>query len=220
MHTPSMDFLERHLRDIDAYSASVSQSAPRRYDAAFWGLWEQHAQLPEHGVLVDLGAGSGHLLSEVRKRHPVATLRGVELHPRMLALFQAAAEQANLEVVHADIGHELPLDAASADVVTSVLSFHELPYPPALLAQAARLLKPGGRLLLVDIVKMPLAHYLQNMREADLSEDTLAHFREHCLFTPEDLAHLVRLHGLVVDEVALRKNGMFAVVMAHKPAET
>ncbi len=216
---PSFAFLENHQRDIEQYRTNVSTSAPMRYDAAWWGTWDQGASLPEDGVVVDLGAGSGHLLTEVRKRHPGARLVGVELHPVMFALLQEAAVDARLEPVQADLGAApiAPLKSGMADVVTSALVFHELPHPPELLRFATTLLKPGGRLILHDIVKFPLRTYLSERKDNVLDADALSHYREHCLFSPDDLAFMVEHAGLVVDELFTRKNGRFATVLAHKP---
>jgi SAM-dependent methyltransferase len=216
---PSLAHLERHARDIEEYRHNVSTSAPARYDGAWWGVWEHAAQLPEDGVVVDLGAGSGHFLGAVRARRPDARLVGVELHPKMLALLQERAATDNIEVVQADLGAPLPpaLPAGMADVVTSVLVFHELPYPPDLLRAAAHLLKPGGRLVLHDIVKFPLRTYMAERKGGELSRDALDHYREHCLFTPEDLAFLVENAGLEVKNVHTRNRGRFATVVAQAP---
>ena len=216
IHSPSMTHLEAHQRDINEYRHNVASSAPHRYDSAWWGTWEHGAALEENGVVVDLGAGSGHLLTEIRRRYPHARLVGVELHPVMLDLFREAAAVHNLEVVHADLGAPLPLPEAFADVVTSVLSFHELPHPPVLLANAAHILKPGGRLILHDIVKYPLREYVSERKDGRIDEDALAHYREHCLFSPDDLQFLATHHGFTVTDVFTRSRGRFATVLARK----
>ncbi len=220
MQTPSLAHLERHARDLDEYRHNVASSAPHRYDGAWWGVWEHGAQLPENGVVVDLGAGSGHLLGELRARHPGARLYGAELHPKMLALLEETAADTGITVVRADLGAPLPAPLAPgmADVVTSVLVFHELPHPPDLLRAAASLLKPGGRLVLHDIVKFPLADYVAERKGGTLDRDALDHYREHCLFSPDDLAFLVGLAGLTVRGVFTRNGGRFATVVAEKPA--
>lgn len=214
MNDSSLPHLEKHQREIGEYIARVRENTESRFGSGWWGVWDQYVKLPAKGRIVDFGAGSGRLLEMLRARHPDAELIGVELHPALLEIAQTAAQGINGRVIQADLGQPLPIEPASTDVVVSSMSFHELPYPPALLENAAHILKPGGSLVMLDIVKQPLETYLD--RKA-LSRDTLDHFREHCLFTPEDLGFLVRAAGLVVREIVLRSGGRFAMVVAAKP---
>ena len=212
---PSLAHLERHQRDLDEYRENVRRSVAGRFGPAWWGAWDQHlGALPEEATIVDLGTGPAVLLDLLRARCPSARLIRVELHPALVAMAREVAARVHAEVVEADLGLPLPLADGLADVVVSALSFHELPHPPELLVNAARLLKPGGRLVLLDIVKWPLEAYLDGKA---LTRDTLDHFREHCLFTPDDLAWLVGWAGLRVDEVLTRQGGRFAMVIATRP---
>jgi SAM-dependent methyltransferase len=169
---------------------------------------------PADGTYVDLGAGSGTFLAKLRQRLPKARLVGVELHPEMADLARANLGDPDIRILDADLAVPLPLEAESVDVVSSSLTLHELPHPPDLLANAARILRPGGQLVLFDIVKWPLSTYMQGR---ELDRDALDHFREHCLFTPDDLAWLVRHAGFEVQEVIGRNDGRFAMVIARKP---
>lgn len=214
-HAPSLPHLERHQREIGEYVARVRENADARFGPGWWGVWDQHVTLPPSGHVVDFGAGTGRLLELLRARYPKATLTGVELHPALLAIARDSATAIGATILNADLGLPVPLPDASADVVVSSMSFHELPYPPALLDNAARLLKPGGFFVMLDIVKCALEAYLDKKAP---SPDTLDHFREHCLFAPEDLAFLVRTAGLAVKEVVLRSGGRFAMIVAEKPA--
>ena len=81
---------------------------------------------------------------------------------------------------------------------------HELPHPPPRLDEMARLPKPGGAVLLHDCVRWPLSACAAG---EDLDPDRLQHFREHCLFTPDDLACRAERAGLVVTELVLRRGG-------------
>jgi SAM-dependent methyltransferase len=211
---PSMAHLERHQRDLEEYRTNVAATAAARFGPGWWGLWEQHISLPDRATLVDLGVGTGALLAGARARYPLAQLIGVDLHPALLELARENAPM--VELVQADLALPVPLPDGLADVVTSSLTLHELPYPPALITNAARLLKPGGHFVLHDIVKWPLSVYLQGR---ELEPDSLDHFREHCLFTPDDLAWLVSHAGLRVDEVVTRQQGRFATVFARKPTD-
>lgn len=213
MSKPSYDHLVRHQRDLDDYKHNVHTSAEHRFGTAWWGPWDQFVDPATDATIVDLGVGSGTFLTRVRERMPDAKLIGFELHPEMAALARQHVEGMGIEVIEADLAVPVPLDAASVDVVASSLTFHELPHPPDLLINAARILKPGGKLVLFDIVKWPLSTYMQGK---EVTQDTLDHFREHCLFTAEDLAWLVGQFGFSVDEVIGRGNGKFAQVFATR----
>lgn len=215
MDDSSLPHLERHQREIGEYIARVRENTDSRFGAGWWGVWDQYVKLPPRGRIVDFGAGSGRLLELLRQRYAEAELIGVELHPALLEIAAAAAKAVSGKVIQGDLGQPLAIDAASTDVVVSSMSFHELPYPPALLENATRILKPGGWLVMLDIVKAPLEAYLDRKT---LSRDTLDHFREHCLFTADDLGFLIRSAGLAVKETVLRSGGRFAMIVAQKPA--
>jgi ubiquinone/menaquinone biosynthesis C-methylase UbiE len=214
---PSLDHLLAHHRDFTAFKDAMIESSAGRFGPLWWGLWGQHVQPPAGATLVDLGTGPGLLLPRLRAHHPDARIIGVEVQPEMLDHARGVAAGCGAELVEADLARPIPLADGVADVVTAVMVFHELPHPPPLLHEIARLLKPGGVMVLYDWVKRPLREYL-DAPDALLDEDKLQHFREHCLFAPDDLAFLAERAGLDVVEVVLRRGGHFAIVVARKPA--
>ncbi len=102
--------------------------------------------------VVDVGCGDGHLARHMA-RHGAAVL-GVECSPRQLAKARAAEPQPGVEIVEG-VGQALPAADASADVVVFFNSLHHIPpdFMVPALAEAARVLKPGG----VVYVSEPLA---------------------------------------------------------------
>lgn len=163
--------------------------------------------------VIDLGTGPGLLLPMLRARMPEARLIGVEIQPVMLESARALAETCGAEIVEADLAKRLPLPDADADIVLAVMSFHELVFPPPLIEEAARLLRPGGVFVMYDWVKRPFRDYL---RDYELTPDLLQHFREHCLFSTDDLIFLIERAGMVIREVVGRRGGNFAIIVAEK----
>ncbi|WP_041042425.1 ArsR/SmtB family transcription factor [Paramagnetospirillum magnetotacticum] len=100
--------------------------------------------------LVDMGTGTGRVL-EVLGPH-VERAIGIDLSREMLSVARTNLERLSLSncmVRQGDIA-QLPLPAASADAVTIHQVLHYAADPAALVAEAARVLEPGGRLAVVD----------------------------------------------------------------------
>ena len=97
-------------------------------------------------LLVDLGCGTGDLCELGRAAG--ARVIGVDFSAGMLA--RARARGAADALLRAD-ACRLPLGDASASVVTSAFALRNVISIPALLAEAARVLRPGGRLALLEV---------------------------------------------------------------------
>ena len=111
--------------------------------------------------LVDLGTGSGRML--VLLGGPAQAAFGVDLSQHMLNLARARTHAAGLDHVefrHGDI-HDTRLPDESANLVVIHQVLHFLSDPGRAIAEAARLLAPAGRLLIVDFAH----HDNEQMRE-------------------------------------------------------
>lgn len=112
--------------------------------------------------LVDLGTGTGRLLQLFSDRAERSL--GIDLNQSMLAYARSNLARAGL--VHAHVRHgdlySVPLDSGSADAVTMHQVLHYLRDPASAIAEAARLLVPGGRLLIVDFAP----HELEFLRDS------------------------------------------------------
>jgi len=111
--------------------------------------------------LIDLGAGTGRML---RLLGPAAEgAIGLDLSQQMLNIARLQAAEAGLtdvELRHGDI-FDTRLPDAGADLVVVHQVLHYLSDPAAAVAEAARLVAPGGRLLIVDFAP----HRLEFLRE-------------------------------------------------------
>jgi ubiquinone/menaquinone biosynthesis C-methylase UbiE len=102
--------------------------------------------------VVDVGCGTGRLLETLLARLPDAEMIGVDASEGMIAVARrrfADEPRVRLEVSTAD---RLPLDDGSASAVTSTMSFHHWDRQDASLREVARVLAPGGRLLVADVL--------------------------------------------------------------------
>jgi demethylmenaquinone methyltransferase/2-methoxy-6-polyprenyl-1,4-benzoquinol methylase len=143
---PSVSLLRDYSRQAQTYdetrAASPSVLAPLR---------EALAGAPGRR-LADIGGGTGNYSRALRDEgwEPVV----VDRQPEMLA--RAAAK--GLETVEAD-ARSLPLPDESVDAAMLVSMLHHVEDPPAALAEARRILRPGGRLALMAFTREDLEEF-------------------------------------------------------------
>lgn len=132
-------------QEIDALPTSVTES--------FCGVGNPLSLgevRPSQTVLV-LGSGAGlDSLLAARRVGPTGKVVGVELCPEMVEKARRNAEVLGLR--NAEFLKKLPLPDESVDVVISNGVFNLCPDKPRVLAEAYRVLRPGGRLQMADIL--------------------------------------------------------------------
>ena len=113
------------------------------------------------GRIIDLGTGTGRMLTLLAPFADEA--EGLDLSHHMLTVARANLNRAGAENARVRQGDvtQTPFDTASADLVIVHQVLHYLEQPEDLLTEAARILAPGGQLLLVDFAP----HDLEFLRE-------------------------------------------------------
>lgn len=100
--------------------------------------------------VLEVGSGRGGGASFVKRYHKPRALTGVDYSDRAVAFCQRTHRIDGLRFVHGD-AESLPLDDGSFDAVINVESSHCYGSMPRFLAEAARVLRPGGHLLWADL---------------------------------------------------------------------
>ena len=153
----------------DEQAAAEAKFGELLYDA------EQRGELPDAAVLASLGCGNPVAVAELnagetvldlgsgggidvilsaKRVGPTGTAYGLDMTDEMLALAQRNAAEAGVTNVHFLKGviEQIPLPAASVDVIISNCVINLSVDKPAVLTEMQRVLKPGGRIGITDIV--------------------------------------------------------------------
>ena len=156
------------------------------------------------GVRVaDVGCGGG-LLCESLARHG-AQLTGIDLSPAMIEIARLHAAESALaidyrELSAAALATQMP---AAFDVACCMELAEHVPDPPALVAELARLLRPGGSLFISTINRTPQAFFGAIVAAEYLLRLVPRGTHEYArLIRPAELARAARVAGLELLEVA------------------
>jgi ubiquinone/menaquinone biosynthesis C-methylase UbiE len=184
------------LYDVQVEILFMGAAAPMRR-AALRPIAEfMHGRDQRHISLVDVACGTGRFLRQVRLGYPALKLTGIDLSRpyldearRYLRGLRAA------QLIEASAEH-MPLADASADIVTSVFLFHEL--PPDVRRQVTsditRILKPGGLFVFLDSLQMGDRPQWDGLLEAFPARFHEPYYRH---YATEDLGRLFADHGLI-----------------------
>ena len=139
------------------YSAGQRDELPDAAALASLGCGNPTAVADLHAgeVVLDLGSGGGiDVILSAKRVGPSGTAYGLDFTDEMLALARRNAAEAGLTNVHFLKGaiEQIPLPADSVDVVISNCVINLSVDKPAVLTEMGRVLKPGGRLGISDVV--------------------------------------------------------------------
>jgi len=173
---------ERFTETVDVFARTTrrtrTEEAERLAEYATTGLANARSL-----VAIDLACGPGTYTRPLAAR--VGRAIGADLTPAMVEKARAEAARsgiANIEFVCADI-YALPFADKSAGVVSCGYAFHHMTDPARALAEMARVLQPGGRMAITDIIvpegcDAAFQNHAERVRDpSHTNTQTIANFR-------------------------------------------
>ncbi len=147
----------QYAAEFLGYDPAALAALPSEATASFAGVGNPHRIEPIRPgeTVLDIGSGAGmDLLLAARQVGPEGKAIGVDMTEAMRERAQSAARAASLTNVEVRAGdaEALPVEDASIDVVTSNGVLNLVPDKEQAFSEIMRVLRPGGRLLLADIV--------------------------------------------------------------------
>jgi arsenite methyltransferase len=202
------------------YGDQAADAPPAAVEASLGcGVPTAVADLHAGETVLDLGSGAGaDVLISARRVGPTGRAIGLDMTDEMLALARANAAQAgaaNAEFVQGHI-EDIPLPDGSVDVVISNCVINLSADKPRVLREAARVLRPGGRFAVSDVIADP---DMDAATRADMEQWT------GCVagaLTEREFADALAAAGLVDVEIRpthrVHEHAASAIVRARKPA--
>lgn len=161
-------------------------------------------ELGARGRMLDLGTGPGHIPLLICERDPDARIVAIDAAESMLKIAtrhrDASPHRERIELQRMD-AKKLELPDDSFDVVYSNTILHHIPDPKPFLAEAWRVLRPGGVLLIRDLFRPETpqeAERLVELHTRGSNEQQKALFRAslHAALTPDELEAMVDELGI------------------------
>ncbi len=198
------------LRGVQDKQAPKYDRQMNFFDRVLFAGGREWACSRAEGEVLEIAVGTGRNLDHHRDD---VRLTGIELSPEMLAIAERRAEELGREAdLHLGDAQDLDFPDARFDSVVCTLALCTIPDDRRAVAEAYRVLRPGGRFLLLEHVRSPATpvRLVQRMIEP------LAIRFEADHLTREPLDHLAAA-GFEIEELERSKWGIVERVSARKP---
>ncbi|GAB2026918.1 class I SAM-dependent methyltransferase [Lactovum odontotermitis] len=145
----------------------------------------KHLEIPKEVQLLDIGCANGKLLSMLEKKQQFHGT-GIDISEKMVIVARALHPEFKFV---AGSAQDLPFADNSFDIAVCSASFHHFPDPAGFLAEASRIIKPDGKLVIAEI-RIPVVTRIynrlvtQNSHEGDVK-----------MYRPKELSQIFTGNG-------------------------
>lgn len=201
------------VRAVQDKGASRYDREMNFFDRVLFADGRQWACSQARGDILEIAVGTGRNL----KHYPAGiTLTGIELSEQMLVIARKRAVEAKLDVdLRQGDAQALEFPDESFDTVVITLALCTIPNDRAAVREIKRVLRPGGKLILLEHVRSPIAPVRAVQR---LLDPLTVHFEaDHIVRDPLDY---LAEEGFEVQDVTRLKWGIVERTVARKPQAT
>lgn len=218
--------LKHHGGDGDHARQMITSSYERRHDEDFWKFWKEQVAInhQQGDSIIDLGAGIGQFINDCAIQYPESQVYGIDAADYMVG--HALVLPSNAQIIQDDLHNPITnIKNNSVSMIMANMVVHELTQPIKMFKAAHKWLKKGGRFCVIDLVRQPLADYLEHKYKqtsvaadgtsVEALEDAFEHFLEHNRYHAEDLVYMLKACGFKLIGKP-EKTGRFVKIVVEK----
>jgi SAM-dependent methyltransferase len=175
-----------------------------------WGL--THVDVAADAVILDVGCGGGKTINRLAQLAPQGKVYGIDYSTDMVKYSKEVNEllikEKRVEIFESTV-EKLSFPDNFFDLVTAIETYYFWPSLPDAFSEIKRVLKPNGKLLIVNEV---VKDGIYEIKHAKMIKE--AHLR---LFTLEEIRSILRVAGFVDVQVFTKANTGWNTIRAQKP---
>jgi ubiquinone/menaquinone biosynthesis C-methylase UbiE/DNA-binding HxlR family transcriptional regulator len=214
-HTTARRVVKKRQDKMRAFFDSVAGRLGKDYvpGKSWKSLADALLRLMPPMTIADLGAGDGSFSLLLAQN--AAKVIAVDSSAKMIEFAREQARRHHVKNIDYRLGdmEELPIDDGAVDLVFFSQSLHHALHPKHAVAEAARILRPGGRIAILDLAK----HRFEEARE--MYADEWLGFSEAELESMLQRAGFAKIQTSVVQKESEPPHFQTLLAVAHKPAQ-
>jgi ubiquinone/menaquinone biosynthesis C-methylase UbiE len=194
---------EAQVRQQYDHLASVYDQRWNRYVTNTLSFLKTWVNLSSLETVLDVACGTGEFERMVLSENPTQQMVGIDISEQMLAIARQKLHSYDNISFYAGSASTLPFPDQSFDVIVSANAFHYFDDPIAALAEVKRVLRPNGKVVILDWCKdFRLCHFL------DIALKWFDPAHQQC-YTQHELHNFLTLSGFKIDASAKVRFGIF-----------